>query len=416
MKKSTTLMFLLGSLVLVLMISACSDDGSLGADAQVDGWVEDGDRTIQDGDVEDADDHPPDAEIDPTWCQDPDNPLEAPGTDPNGIQIPGTGEGDFIYMSWSGTHVGFSEGEEWEGSLYPVLHLFDLELWQEVFTTQPEWQAGWFAMYGGELFWGDKRYPSNDYNQTDVFRLDVNTLMETRLTDTPEIKEFPIMANNEYLLLDIFEKEVGDRDTYVVTRSTWDSTLLAYSGVGAEGFDMSENYVSWVAHSAPMVPGRLVHFYDLDTGELSVVDDPGAEVGFGTAVHGERIVWEDYRNGNYDIYMYDISSGEVTALTDSPYDQMGPRLTGNLVVFMDYSYTRGHYGGCFCHLTILDVSTMEKRRITTNPLFWCSGGRRIIDGKLLACQWGKLQTVSFWLFDLVEMGILDSTGQHVLPE
>ncbi len=403
-------------IAVVFHITACSDNGTTARDAEIDAWVEDGeppDTEVPDGEPADA--RPPDAEIDPTWCQDPDNPLVFPGTDPNAVKIPGTGEGKYPSVSWTENHVAFSEHNS---SNLSVVHLFDLNEWQEIYTTDPEWNASSVALFENDLVWSDGRNSTTEQFLADLFHYDIITGVETRWTNRVETNEFPVVLKKNHLLIDVRPVGGSGIATYLIERSTWDSTHIATSevGLGAEGFDMSDKYISWVAHPYYMAPYRHVYYYNMETGETSFVETTGPGLGYTTIVDGERIVWDDRRNGNWDIYMYDIQTGEETQLTSDPYDQMGPRITGNLVVFRDYRYTKGHYGGCFCHLSILDVSTMILRKITTNPLFWGPGARRIIDGKLLATQLEDYRVYSLWLFDLVEMGILDPTGQHVLPE
>lgn len=54
------------------------------------------------------------------------------------------------------------------------------------------------------------------------------------------------------------------------------------------------------------------------------------------SVSAGRIVWGDYRNGDADIYLYDVNSGKEQAIYVGPGDQTVPRMDGNWVVWEDY--------------------------------------------------------------------------------
>jgi beta propeller repeat protein len=53
-------------------------------------------------------------------------------------------------------------------------------------------------------------------------------------------------------------------------------------------------------------------------------------------ISGTKVVWEDNRNGNWDIYMFDAATGQTRRLTDEPHDQINPQISGHIVVWQDY--------------------------------------------------------------------------------
>jgi len=56
--------------------------------------------------------------------------------------------------------------------------------------------------------------------------------------------------------------------------------------------------------------------------EVRVTTDPGTQSQ--AAVSGDRIVWRDSRNGNYDIYLYDLSTETETRITSHASEQKTP--------------------------------------------------------------------------------------------
>ncbi|MBN1593021.1 MAG: hypothetical protein JW941_07235, partial [Candidatus Coatesbacteria bacterium] len=56
------------------------------------------------------------------------------------------------------------------------------------------------------------------------------------------------------------------------------------------------------------------------------------------SVHGKRVVWQDNRNGNYDIYMWDLdrdSGDREVAICTHSGNQMYPQIYGDFVVWQD---------------------------------------------------------------------------------
>lgn len=50
---------------------------------------------------------------------------------------------------------------------------------------------------------------------------------------------------------------------------------------------------------------------------------------------GKRVVWQDKRNGDWDIYMKDVSSGVVSRITNNSSDQEFPSIDGDIIVWQD---------------------------------------------------------------------------------
>jgi beta propeller repeat protein len=53
------------------------------------------------------------------------------------------------------------------------------------------------------------------------------------------------------------------------------------------------------------------------------------------AMYGDNIVYVDDRNGNFDIYLYDLASREETRITTDPGNQNYPQIFGNTIVYQD---------------------------------------------------------------------------------
>ncbi len=78
-----------------------------------------------------------------------------------------------------------------------------------------------------------------------------------------------------------------------------------------------------------------IYLYDLYTGEETRITDDAADQQ-DPAIYGDTIVWTDRRNGNRDIYLYDLSSAEETRVTSASADQEHPAIHGNFVAWADY--------------------------------------------------------------------------------
>jgi len=77
------------------------------------------------------------------------------------------------------------------------------------------------------------------------------------------------------------------------------------------------------------------------------------------AICGDRIVWQDEQNGNYDIYMYDLSTQKETQITDESSDQVNPAIYGDRVLWQDER--NGNWD-----IYMYDLSTQKETQISTD--------------------------------------------------
>lgn len=52
-------------------------------------------------------------------------------------------------------------------------------------------------------------------------------------------------------------------------------------------------------------------------------------------IAGSIVVWQDYRNNNWDIFGYNLTTRHEFQITDNPYDQTNPAISGNVVAWQD---------------------------------------------------------------------------------
>jgi beta propeller repeat protein len=78
------------------------------------------------------------------------------------------------------------------------------------------------------------------------------------------------------------------------------------------------------------------------------------------SIYGNRIVWEEYRNQNWDIYMKDLSTGLELPICTNTYDQINPSIYGDIIVWEDYR--NGDKD-----IYMLDLGTGLEKSVCNNP-------------------------------------------------
>ncbi|MDG6245072.1 MAG: hypothetical protein QCH31_11920, partial [Methanolobus sp.] len=77
-----------------------------------------------------------------------------------------------------------------------------------------------------------------------------------------------------------------------------------------------------------------IYMYDISSGiEYQITTNQSSQSN--PAIYQDRIVWMDSRTGNWDIYMYDISSGIEYQITTNQSGQSNPAIYQDRIVWRD---------------------------------------------------------------------------------
>jgi beta propeller repeat protein len=76
-----------------------------------------------------------------------------------------------------------------------------------------------------------------------------------------------------------------------------------------------------------------IYFYDIPGGFTKKITDLGKQ--YYADVYENNIVYDDNRENNWNIYVYDRTNGQERQLTSEPHDQMMPQFYGNNIIYMD---------------------------------------------------------------------------------
>jgi beta propeller repeat protein len=125
-------------------------------------------------------------------------------------------------------------------------------------------------------------------------------------------------------------------------------------------------------------------------------------------IFGDKVVWADNRNGNWDLYVYDLTTEMEYPLTLNLFNQEQPRIYGNYIVWMDDR--NGNYD-----IYMLDPMTDKEVQITDEPAdqTWPA-----IYGPWIVWEDYRNGNADIFLYDInskTEMQLTNDTHNQVSP-
>ncbi len=121
--------------------------------------------------------------------------------------------------------------------------------------------------------------------------------------------------------------------------------------------DIDSNKIVWLE---PVESGILLQSYDLLLETKKTLADINAlpiPSYYGPKIYENNIVWADNRNGNQDIFLFDILTNEITQVTTDTNNQREPEIYNNRIIWADERNFQDGYGK---EIFIYDIDSQQE--------------------------------------------------------
>lgn len=250
------------------------------------------------------------------------------------------------------------------------------------------------SIYGDRIVWQDLRNGRN----WDIYMYNLSIREETRITNDSFDHRCPVIYGDGIVWEDTCNGyQNADIHLYNLTTST--ETQITTNMSGQYSPDIYGDRIVWEDtrngggwDSEGNRAGNWdIYLYDLSTSRESQITTNESTQEY-PAIYGDRIVWQDSRNGNLDIYLYDLSTSRETQITTDPAAQYSPAIYGDRIIWTDERDGKSD-------LFMYNLSTSTESQITTSGSV--EYGPAIYGGRIVWQDYRKgWENLDIYLYDL----------------
>jgi TolB protein len=278
-------------------------------------------------------------------------------------------------------------------------------------TDQPRCDHYWPKIYGDRVVWWDNR---SGFNSFDVFMYNTTTGVETRITTDPKNQENADLYRNRIVWMD---RRYGNFDVFLKDTTTGSETALTNDTADQWEPQVWGDRVIWMDNrSNPgYAPDQYFDYYtyDLSTGaERALTTQGWAWYG---GINGDRAVWSQWRpDGSYpggyneQIYLYDFSTGTERRITSDASNHWYPKVFGDRVVWEDDR----NGADSNWDIWLYNATTGAEEQVTTlssaqwNPVIW---------GNRIAYEDYRDGNPNIFVYTILDRPIIPVIGQARMP-
>ena len=220
------------------------------------------------------------------------------------------------------------------------IHMYNMSSGESrMMVDNLSWQ-GDPAIYGELVVWHDLRN-----GNFDIYAYNLSSEEEIRITGNESDQIYPAVYDDRIVWED---SRNGNSDIYMYNLSRGEGMRITNNTSDQVSPAIYGDVIVWEDHTNVNLSDMdnitledftqldiNIHMYNLSTGEETRITS-NASAQINPAIHGDRIVWEDLRNGTGDIRMYDLSTGEEKLITEDSFWQEAPDIYEDRIVWTDY--------------------------------------------------------------------------------
>ncbi|HMK46037.1 MAG TPA: hypothetical protein VK436_05380 [Methanocella sp.] len=217
--------------------------------------------------------------------------------------------------------VGCGEVAIWNGT-DNIIHMFNISDKTMVIASPCKNSPREFP----NIFDNKLIFTSNDGNMIDVFSIYAYMKQDATMDLWAKNISEPLEPRGDGNNIVWWNQNNGSREVilYDIEHISW--TKIA--GANCDHPRISGNLV--VYHNGA---DNHIYLYNIGDSTTRKIINVGRQ--YSADISGSKIVYDDNRDGNWNIYMYDDATGKERQLTNEPHDQMSPQICGDQVIYMD---------------------------------------------------------------------------------